>query len=131
MPRRRLLLVAACLAAAGLAVSARQTEAPPPGMAAYVVGFLKKGAAWTGAENPTLRAGHLAHLRALVVAGDLVAVGPFTDGGILRGVFLFRATPDEAQALAAEDPIVEIDRLRLELQPWMATEGVIPASGER
>jgi uncharacterized protein len=111
-------------------VNARPLEDPLPGMAAYVVGFLEKSpspAAERAPETEALMAEHLAHLRSLVVAGDLVAAGPFADNGTLRGLFLFAATADEAKALAAEDPMVKIGRLSLDLHPWMANQGVIPA----
>src|SRR5262245_66646910 len=94
MPRRPKLSAAAafaCLGLFGASMHARPVEDPPPGMAAYVMAFLKKGPAWTAADSPEtakLMAGHLAHLRALVVAGDLVAVGPLVDDGDLRGVLL-------------------------------------------
>jgi hypothetical protein len=53
--------------------------------------------------------------------------GPFGDNGELRGVFVLRvASLKEAQDLAATDPMIKIDRLRLELLPWNVPEGVIP-----
>ena len=47
--------------------------------------------------------------------------------GELRGIFVFRASSlAEAQELAATDPMVKIDRLRIELHPWQVPEGVLP-----
>jgi hypothetical protein len=45
----------------------------------------------------------------------------------LRGIFVFRvASLQEAQDLAATDPMIRIDRLRIELHPWNVPEGVLP-----
>jgi len=45
----------------------------------------------------------------------------------LRGLFVFRASSlEEAQQLCATDPMVKIDRLRVELHPWKVPQGVLP-----
>ncbi len=57
----------------------------------------------------------------------LVMAGPFGDDGDLRGVFVFRvASMKEAEELTATDPMIKIDRLRLELHPWNVPAGIIP-----
>jgi len=57
----------------------------------------------------------------------LVMAGPFDEDGDLRGVFVFRVDSlKEAQELAATDPMIKIDRLRIELYPWQVPVGVIP-----
>jgi len=57
----------------------------------------------------------------------LVMAGPFGDDGELRGIFVFRVNSmKEAEELTASDPMIKIDRLRLELHPWQVPEGVIP-----
>lgn len=132
MPRRRSLLLVACLALSAAPMTARPNEEPPPGMAAYVVGFLRKGGGWTTAENPKLQAGHLAHLRALVVAGDLVAVGPLVDDGDVRGVLIFRAMAvDRARSLAEEDPTIEAGLMAVELHPWWGPKDIGKGYAER
>jgi len=56
-----------------------------------------------------------------------VMAGPFGDNGDLRGIFVFRVgSLKEAQDLAATDPMIKIDRLRLELHEWTVPAGVIP-----
>ena len=57
----------------------------------------------------------------------VVMAGPFGDDGELRGIFVFRvASMKEAQDLAATDPMIKIDRLRIDLHPWQVPVGVIP-----
>jgi hypothetical protein len=42
-------------------------------------------------------------------------------------VFVFRVDSlKEAQDLAATDPMIKIDRLKIELHPWQVPAGVIP-----
>lgn len=114
---------------AGYAARAKETPLEKLPFATYQFGVLRKGGAWKPGDTPELRKlqeEHMAHIREMGASGKLVAAGPFVDGGDLRGVFLFAATPDEAKALAAADPMVKVDRLALDLHPWMTTEGVIP-----
>ena len=97
-------------------------------MTTYQLAFLTKGPSWTPAETPEiakLQEAHLAHIRKMAESGKLIAAGPFLDGGDLRGVFVFKATPEEAKALAAEDPMVEVGRLVLDFHPWWVAEGVM------
>jgi uncharacterized protein len=126
-------------AAAILATNAiAQTPSPPakapdigPGgfeMTTYYVGFLYRGAKWTPeqtAETEALQKGHLANILKLAQEGKLVVAGPFTDGGDLRGIFVFRVgSMAEAQALAESDPAVKAGRLRLEFHPWYAAKNI-------
>lgn len=113
----------------GYAERAKGTPLEQLPFASYQIGFLTRGPAWSPdqtPENAKLQEAHMAHIREMAATGKLVAAGPFTDGGTLRGVFLFNGTPDEAKALANEDPMVKVNRLALDLHTWMTTEGVIP-----
>jgi uncharacterized protein len=90
---------------------------------------LTRGASWTPERTPEvekIQAGHMAHLNQMAEAGKLIVAGPFTDGGQLRGLLIFRATAEEAKALAAEDPAVRAGRLALDVRPWMVADGVMP-----
>ncbi len=96
------------------------------------LGFLKKGPNRKDGDDKVpeiqeLQKAHIANIERLAKLGKLVVAGPFGDDGILRGIFVFRvASLQEAQELCATDPIVKIDRLRVELHPWSVPEGVLP-----
>src|SRR5438034_692018 len=58
----------------------------------YQLGLLSRGPAWTAEQTPhtdSIQAGHLANISRMAKLGVLVAAGPFTGGGDLRGVFVF------------------------------------------
>jgi uncharacterized protein YciI len=128
------LAVAALLAGLGAAAQT-PSEAPKtvigPGgfeMTTYYVGFLYRGPKWTAEQTPeteALQKAHLDNIQKMAQAGKLLVAGPFTDGGDLRGLYVFRvATMEEAQALAATDPAVKAGRLRLEFHPWFAAKNI-------
>ena len=104
----------------------------PMKMSTVYLGFLKKGPNRKEGDGETaevrqLQKDHLANIMRLAEMKKLVAAGPFGDDGELRGLFVFRVgSMKEAQELAATDPMIKIDRLRLELHPWNVPEGVIP-----
>jgi uncharacterized protein YciI len=135
---KRLLLAlsasALFLASNGLAQTSHQPSRMPdigPGgfeMATYYVGFLYRGSRWTPeqtAETEALQKAHMANIQRLADEGKLLLAGPFTDGGDLRGIFVFRVgSMAEAQALAETDPAVKAGRLRLEFHPWYAAKNI-------
>jgi uncharacterized protein YciI len=95
-------------------------------------GFLKRGPNRKDGDGETaeiqeLQKAHLANINRLAEMKKLVVAGPFGDDGDLRGIFVFRVrSMKEAEELAATDPMIKIDRLRLELHPWNVPDGVIP-----
>jgi uncharacterized protein YciI len=129
----RLLLAAlAAAATASTAASAGAARAPEEvggfEMTTYQVAFLRRGPAWTPGETPELQKlqeAHMAHIRAMGESGKLLVAGPFSDGGDLRGMFIFRSdTLEEARALAEQDPAVKAGRLALEWHPWFAAKNI-------
>jgi uncharacterized protein YciI len=96
------------------------------------LGFLKKGPNRKDGddqvpETQELQKAHIANIERLAKLGKLVVAGPFGDEGPLRGIFVFRVgSLAAAQELCATDPMVKIDRLRVELHPWNVPEGVLP-----
>jgi uncharacterized protein YciI len=95
-------------------------------------GFLKRGPNRKEGDGQTpqvqeLQKAHIANINQLAATKKLVMAGPFGGSGNLRGVFVFRVgSLKEAEDLAATDPMIKIDRLRLELHPWTVPAGVIP-----
>lgn len=106
--------------------------AMPLKMNTVYLGFLRKGPNRKDGDGKTpevqeLQKAHLANINRLAETKKLVMAGPFGDDGELRGLFVFRVgSLKEAQDLAATDPMIKIERLRLELHPWNVPEGVIP-----
>ena len=105
-----------------------QTELPRFDLEPYQFGFLRRGPNWTPESTPEtkkIQEGHMANINRMAKLGKLVAAGPMAVDGDLRGIFIFRGTtPEEARALAAEDPAIKTGRLVLDLKPWMAPKGI-------
>ncbi|MFN0156786.1 MAG: YciI family protein [Bacteroidota bacterium] len=97
-------------------------------MTMYVMGFLKKGPAWSSEKTPDseiLQNAHLTHLDDMERMGKLVGAGPITSEGDLRGILIFKAdSVAEVQELAMSDPAVKAGQLALELHPWFALKGI-------
>ncbi|HSP62224.1 MAG TPA: YciI family protein [Pyrinomonadaceae bacterium] len=96
------------------------------------LGFLKKGPNRKDGDDQVpeiqeLQKAHIANINRLAGLKKLIVAGPFGDDGVLRGIFVFRVSSlAEAQELCATDPMIKIDRLRVELHPWNVPEGVLP-----
>jgi uncharacterized protein YciI len=92
--------------------------------------LLTRGPAWTPERTPEvekIQEGHIASINRLAGEGKLVIAGPFTDGGTLRGIFVFRTSGlEEAAGLTATDPAVIAGRLAVTLYEWSIPEAVIP-----
>jgi uncharacterized protein YciI len=134
--KTRVTTLAAAALLSGLSVAAQtppeagKTVIGPGGfeMTTYYVGFLYRGPKWTPEQTPeteALQKAHLDNIQKMAAAGKLLVAGPFTDGGDLRGLYVFRvATLEEAEGLAATDPAVKAGRLRLEFHPWFAAKNI-------
>jgi uncharacterized protein YciI len=110
----------------------KKAATSPLKMETVYFGFLKRGPNRKPGDGDTpeiqeLQKAHLANINRLAETKKLVMAGPFGDDGDNRGIFVFRvASFNEAQELAATDPMIKIDRLRLDLHPWHVPVGVIP-----
>lgn len=96
-------------------------------MVQYVVGILRRGpnVSHSKEEAAKIQKAHLAHIQQMADTGKLIVAGPFTaNNQDARGMFIFKATPDEAKALAEQDPAVKAGRLILDLYPWYAASGL-------
>lgn len=92
-------------------------------------GFLNRGPNRTqdvaGAEQ--LQKEHLAYMDGQGQQGKLVLAGPFVDGGVHRGVVVYRvATMEEAKRRAEGDPMIKAGRLVVDLHPWLVPRGALP-----
>lgn len=114
----------------GYAEQARQKPLDQMEFDQFQLGLIYRGDKWTPektAETQKIQEAHLANNQKLADEGKLIAAGPFTDGGDLRGIFVFTAASiEEAKKLSDADPAVQAGRLKVELHPWMVTKGVIP-----
>ncbi len=134
MKSKEVLLWTFCLMVitpAALAQSSNPTaESRPPQFdnEQYQFGLLARGPKWTAENTPEvqkIQEGHMANINKMAQAGKLFAAGPILDNGALRGIFIFRAASiDEAKALAAEDPAIKAERLKLEILPWFGSKGI-------
>lgn len=79
------------------------------------------------AAQAALQDAHLAHLARLHEQGHLLAAGPFLGGPSpeLRGMALFRGSPQEAQRLGDEDPAVKAGTLVYRCFPWTVPSGAM------
>lgn len=125
-------LAALCLALPSAGLRAEEAKAaPPPGMEAFQLVFLRRGPAWTPQATPEtqrIQAAHLEHLGAMARAGKMVAAGPLGDqpDETLRGICVYRAaTLAEARALAEGDPAVKAGRLKVEVMTWWVQKGAM------
>jgi uncharacterized protein YciI len=114
---------------AGIGVRYAQEHKADPAMKVtmrtYQLGLLKAVDGAPGATPEAQRA-HLQNIAGMQAAGKLAAVGPVTDEGALRGIFVFKTDADEAKALASADPHVKAGRLRAEIFTWWCAEKVMP-----
>src|SRR5258706_6511661 len=118
-----------------LAVCAFAQDTPKPApekpfqMDHYVMVFLYRVAdapKIPEAESGKIQEGHMANIRHMGQIGKLLVAGPFEDSTPLRGIFLFKpgVSIDEGKKLLEDDPAAKAGRLRFEIHPWFAAEGI-------
>lgn len=104
-----------------------QSKSPQFDLDSYQFGLLRKGpnsGTGTKEEADKIQAGHMANINKMAASGKLMAAGPMGDDGDLRGIFLFKASLDEAKSLAAEDPAIKAGRLRMDIFTWMGPKNI-------
>ncbi|MCC5934431.1 MAG: hypothetical protein JJU35_09270 [Balneolales bacterium] len=110
------------------AALAEELGADAYGMRLYVMAFLKAGPnqQMPAEEAAALQRGHMAHIRSLSEAGELILAGPFVGGGDVRGIFLFETdSVERARELTAQDPAVAAGRLEMELHQWYGSAALL------
>jgi uncharacterized protein YciI len=112
----------------GIGAAAQDAQAPPPNMAAYYVGLLKRGAQRSTGDkkaDAALQAEHLASLERRWREGTLVGAGPITGSGDLRGILIITASDlERARAIAGDDPAVVAGRLTVDVHPWWGPKDI-------
>ena len=100
-----------------------------PELETVYFGFLDSGPNRTqDAETAKrLQAEHLAFMDDQHKQGRLIFAGPFVDGGVHRGLVIYRAASlDEARKWAESDPMVKVGRLAVDLHTWQVPKGALP-----
>jgi uncharacterized protein YciI len=119
-----LLLIVVVLLLSAPAVSA-QTE-PAHKLVEFHLALLRHGPKWTttnNAEKERLKAEHLNYVMSLLDSGKAIIAGPFTDGGEISGVFIFRAkSAEEAKAWVDADPTIAAGLQIEEMHPWWSED---------
>ncbi|MEP7105114.1 MAG: YciI family protein [Chloroflexota bacterium] len=84
------------------------------------------------AEAARIQRRHLSFLEAMHARGVMLAAGPFRDqpDQRWRGLCVYLVPPDEARALAEQDPAVVAGRLSFEVIEWLTPQGQL-GSGRR
>jgi uncharacterized protein YciI len=78
-------------------------------------------------EENALQDAHMAHLAKLHDEGLLLAAGPLLGSSDrdLRGLEIYRGSPDQVKAMADQDPGVRSGRYRHQFLPWMVPGGAV------
>ena len=92
----------------------------------FHMALLKHGPKWTATENDETKRVHQQHVEyviSLLNAGKAIIAGPFTDGGEITGVYVFRAkSAAEAKAWAEADPSIAAGFHTIEMHPWWSED---------
>ena len=119
------LLIAIVLLLVSAAPVPAQTE-PAHKLVEFQMALLKHGPKWTAAESAETKRLHQEHLNyvsSLLDSGKAIIVGPFTDGGEIDGVYIFRAkSAAEAKEWVEADPIVAAGLHMAEMHPWWSQD---------
>ncbi len=106
---------------------ARKLGANDYGLRQYIMCFLKTGPLKVDdAKRAELMRGHFGMINRLAAEGKLVLAGPFTDGGELRGVYIFDVpTIEAAKALTETDPSIKEGYFKVEFIKWNASAALM------
>lgn len=91
--------------------------------------LLKKGPNSTSVateQTEALQAAHVGGIFRGLASGELATAGPFSDGGDLRGILVYRGDSTFAHRRALEDPAVKAGHLVVEMHPWFVGYGTMP-----
>jgi uncharacterized protein YciI len=111
---------------------AKSLGADGQGMRKYVLVILKTGPHRVpeGQARDRVFEGHFANMQRLAKAHKLVVAGPFGDKNDWRGLFVFAvATPAEAAALVATDPVIASGEMVAEYHTLYSTAALMAVTG--
>jgi len=101
-------------------------QEPQHKLVEFHMALLKHGPKWTAADNPEttrLHEEHVKYVMSLIDSGKAVIAGPFTQGGDIAGVFVFRAkSAAEAKEWVDADPTVAAGIYVAEMHPWWSED---------
>lgn len=145
---RSVILMSMLLAFGIISISGQTAEKSPPpgydaalaaklgaderGMKMYVMCFLKTGPLKVDDANrrAELMKGHFGMINRLAAEKKLVLAGPFSDGGDLRGIYLFDVrTIEEAQKLTETDPSIKEGYFKVEFIKWYGSAALMEVDG--
>jgi uncharacterized protein YciI len=122
----RVLTGIALLLITSPAVWSQQQPEPAHKLIEFHMAVLKHGPKWSAGETPEMKRMQKAHVNYVLSAldsGKAVIAGPFTDGGEIDGVYVFRASSAaEAKAWAEGDPSVASGFWVAEMHPWWSED---------
>lgn len=122
----RLLTGVALLLLASPVVWSQQQPEPAHKLTEFHMALLKHGPKWNSAptlETKRIQQAHVNYVLAALDSGKAVIAGPFTDGGEIDGVYVFRASSAaEAKAWAEGDPSVASGFWVAEMHPWWSED---------
>jgi len=120
--KKYFLLTGVILLLVSASTVSAQTE-PAHKLVEFQMALLKHGPKWSDADSKRLHDEHLKYVTSLLDSGKAIIAGPFTDGGEITGVYIFRAkSADEAKAWVEGDPIVAAGLLVAEMHPWWSED---------
>src|SRR5262245_7705921 len=110
------------------AALAKRLGADELGMRHYVMCFLKTGP--LKVDDPERRAelmkGHFGMIDRLAKERKLVLAGPFSDGGELRGIYVFDVPSiEEARKLTETDPSIKEGYFKVEFVKWYGSAALM------
>lgn len=123
--KKYLLLTGVVLLLASSLPLSAQTE-PAHKLVEFHMALLKPGPKWAtsgDAATTPLHEEHVKYALSLIDSGKAVIAGPFTDGGDIAGIYIFRAKDAaEAKSLIDADPLVAAGLVIPEMHPWWSED---------
>lgn len=123
---RLLAGIALLLLTSSAVFSQQKPNEPANKLVEFHMALLKHGPKWSATETPEtkrVREEHINYVLAMLDSGKAVIAGPFTDGGEIAGVFVFRApSAADAKAWVEADPSVASGMHVVEMHPWWSED---------